>query len=290
MSERPRASRQRPAAVRKTYKLYIGGAFPRSECGRCYPVTDRRRRVRWPTPRGLAQGRPRRGPGRARAASRLGRSDRLQPRPGPLPGRRDARGSARPSSPPRSPPPKDWAPQAAQRRWTPRSTAGSGTRAGRTRSRRSLGAANPVAGPYFNFSLPEPTGVVGVVAPERSEPARPGLGARPGGRRPATPRSSSRRPPGRSGGDAGRSAGDLRPARRRRQHPDRLDRRARAVAGVAPRRQRDRPGRRRRRVGAGGRVGGGRRREPEAGRTAGGRRLRLDGRSGAVADQGVPRD
>jgi acyl-CoA reductase-like NAD-dependent aldehyde dehydrogenase len=28
------------------------------------------------------------------------------------------------------------------------------------------GAANPVAGPYFNLSAPEPTGVVGVVAPE----------------------------------------------------------------------------------------------------------------------------
>ncbi|HEY7002698.1 MAG TPA: aldehyde dehydrogenase family protein, partial [Gaiellaceae bacterium] len=29
-----------------------------------------------------------------------------------------------------------------------------------------LGSSNPVAGPYFNFTLPEPTGVVGVVAPE----------------------------------------------------------------------------------------------------------------------------
>ena len=29
-------------AVRKTYKLYIGGAFPRSESGRSYPVTQRR--------------------------------------------------------------------------------------------------------------------------------------------------------------------------------------------------------------------------------------------------------
>ena len=29
-----------------------------------------------------------------------------------------------------------------------------------------LGGANPVAGPYFNLSVPEPTGVVGIVAPE----------------------------------------------------------------------------------------------------------------------------
>ncbi|MBY8850319.1 aldehyde dehydrogenase family protein, partial [Saccharothrix sp. MB29] len=31
-----------------------------------------------------------------------------------------------------------------------------------------LGAANPVAGPYFSFSVPEPTGVVAVLAPQES--------------------------------------------------------------------------------------------------------------------------
>jgi acyl-CoA reductase-like NAD-dependent aldehyde dehydrogenase len=36
-----------------------------------------------------------------------------------------------------------------------------------------LGSANPVAGPYFNFTVPEPTGVVGVLAPD--EPALLGL-------------------------------------------------------------------------------------------------------------------
>jgi acyl-CoA reductase-like NAD-dependent aldehyde dehydrogenase len=36
-----------------------------------------------------------------------------------------------------------------------------------------LGSSNPVAGPYFNFTVPEPTGVVGVVAPE--QPALAGL-------------------------------------------------------------------------------------------------------------------
>jgi acyl-CoA reductase-like NAD-dependent aldehyde dehydrogenase len=30
----------------------------------------------------------------------------------------------------------------------------------------ALGGTNPVAGPYFNFTIPEPTGVVGIVAPE----------------------------------------------------------------------------------------------------------------------------
>jgi acyl-CoA reductase-like NAD-dependent aldehyde dehydrogenase len=32
----------------------------------------------------------------------------------------------------------------------------------------TLGGTNPVAGPYFNFSIPEPTGVVAVVAPQES--------------------------------------------------------------------------------------------------------------------------
>ena len=38
------------------------------------------------------------------------------------------------------------------------------------------GTVNPVAGPYFNFTLPEPTGVVGLVAPD--SPALSGLVAR----------------------------------------------------------------------------------------------------------------
>src|SRR5690606_26384417 len=33
-------SEARRLAVRKTYKLFIGGAFPRSESGRSYPVND----------------------------------------------------------------------------------------------------------------------------------------------------------------------------------------------------------------------------------------------------------
>ena len=35
------------------------------------------------------------------------------------------------------------------------------------------GTVNPVSGPYFNFTIPEPTGVVGIVAPE--DPALAGL-------------------------------------------------------------------------------------------------------------------
>ena len=39
-----------------------------------------------------------------------------------------------------------------------------------------IGSSNPVAGPYFNFTVPEPTGVVAVVAPE--EPPLLGLVSR----------------------------------------------------------------------------------------------------------------
>src|SRR6266571_1863637 len=39
-----------------------------------------------------------------------------------------------------------------------------------------LGGSNPVAGPYFNFTVPEPTGVVGVLAP--NEPPLLGLVSR----------------------------------------------------------------------------------------------------------------
>src|SRR6476619_4246478 len=40
----------------------------------------------------------------------------------------------------------------------------------------ALGSSNPVAGPYFNFTFPEPTGVVGVLAPD--EPPLLGLVSR----------------------------------------------------------------------------------------------------------------
>ena len=63
-------------AVRKTYKLYVNGAFPRSESGRTYEV-DRRQ---GPLPRqrrlGLPQGRPGR---RRRRPRRLRRSGRARP-------------------------------------------------------------------------------------------------------------------------------------------------------------------------------------------------------------------
>ena len=67
-----------------------------------------------------------------------------------------------------------------------------------------LGSSNPVAGPYFNFTIPEPTGVVAILAPDeppllglvsRIAPALIGgnavVASRP--RRSRSPRSSSPR-------------------------------------------------------------------------------------------------
>ena len=154
--------------VRKTYKLAIGGAFPRSESGRSYPVDDASGALL----ANAAQA-SRKDVRDAVVAARkafpgLGRRDAVQPRAGDLPHRRDAR---RPS-------------RAVRRRGRGRRGRVAGRRA-RARSDESIdrivwyagwadkfaqvaGSANPIAGPYFNFSLPEPTGVVAILAPQDS--------------------------------------------------------------------------------------------------------------------------
>ncbi|MGW0485442.1 aldehyde dehydrogenase family protein [Nonomuraea sp. NPDC003214] len=147
-------------AVRKTYKLFIGGAFPRSESGRSYPVTS---------PKGdfLAN------------ASRASRKDA-----------RDAVSAARKAFP-------GWSGATAYnrgqilyriaemlegRRAQFADELGGGRKAALETVDAAVdrlvwyagwsdkissvhGTANPVAGPYFNLSSPEPTGVVAVVAP-----------------------------------------------------------------------------------------------------------------------------
>ena len=54
--------------VRKTYKLYLGGAFPRSESGRTYEAEGHN------IAHGVAQGPARRGAGGARRARASGRA------------------------------------------------------------------------------------------------------------------------------------------------------------------------------------------------------------------------
>lgn len=153
--------------VRKTYKLFIGGAFPRSESGRSYEVVSA-------------------GGDLLANAAMASRKDA-----------RDAVVAARAAA-------GGWSGATAYNRgqvlyrvaellegraaqFAAEVAAAEGLSAGA--ARRSVvaavdrwvwyagwadklaqvaGSSNPVAGPYFNFSVPEPTGVVAVVAPQPS--------------------------------------------------------------------------------------------------------------------------
>ncbi|GAA1788749.1 aldehyde dehydrogenase family protein [Nostocoides veronense] len=153
--------------VKKTYKLYIGGAFPRSESGRSYDVSDAKGRF-------LAN------------AAKGSRKDA-----------RDAVVAARKAQP-------GWAGATAYNRGqvlyrvaevmesrkaqfveevraaeglTPARAAASVDAAidrwvwyagWSDKFAQVLGGLNPVAGPYFNISAPDPTGVVAALAPQGS--------------------------------------------------------------------------------------------------------------------------
>lgn len=155
--------------VRKTYKLYIGGAFPRSESGRSYEVFSAGRK-----PAFLAN------------AAQGSRKDA-----------RDAVLAARAAQ-------AKWAGMTAYNRgqvlyrvaevmegrrsqFVAEVQAAEGLSAGRAdavvsaavdrwvwyagwadKYTQVLGGLNPVAGPYFNISAPEPTGVVAALAPQGS--------------------------------------------------------------------------------------------------------------------------
>ncbi|MBG6093471.1 aldehyde dehydrogenase family protein [Actinomadura viridis] len=151
-------------AVRKTYKLFIGGAFPRSESGRSYVVNDSKGAF-------------------VANASRASRKDA-----------RDAVTAARKAQP-------GWAGRTAYNRGQilyriaemlegrraqfidelrigglSKTAAAAETDAAIDRwvwyagwadkIAAVTGSANPVSGPFFNFSTPEPTGVVAVIAPD----------------------------------------------------------------------------------------------------------------------------
>jgi acyl-CoA reductase-like NAD-dependent aldehyde dehydrogenase len=143
--------------VKKTYKLFVGGAFPRSESGRTYEAEGQN-------------------------AARASRKDV-----------RDAVRAARGAQP-------GWAAATAYNRGQVLYRLAEMVEArvpefaelcsGRDEVERAidrvvwyagwadklsqvLGGSNPVAGPYFNFTVPEPTGVVAVLAPD--EPPLLGL-------------------------------------------------------------------------------------------------------------------
>src|SRR5918998_90603 len=146
--------------VAKTYKLYIGGAFPRSESGRSYEaeganvarasrkdVRDAVRAARDAFPTWAATTAYNRGQVLYRVAEIME-------------GRR-AQFAALTDG--------DAEVDAAIDRWV--WYAGWADKLAQV-----LGTSNPVAAPYFNFTIPEPTGVVGIVAPE--EPGLAGLVSR----------------------------------------------------------------------------------------------------------------
>jgi acyl-CoA reductase-like NAD-dependent aldehyde dehydrogenase len=153
--------------VRKTYKLFIGGAFPRSESGRTYPISDRQggfvanvaQASRKDVRDAVAAARKAQ-PGWA-GATAYNRGQVLYRVAEMLEGRRSqfaeevgaAEGiTARAAASQVSEAIDRWVWYAG---WTDKLS-------------QVLGAANPVAGPYFNFSVPEPSGVIGVIAPSTS--------------------------------------------------------------------------------------------------------------------------
>jgi acyl-CoA reductase-like NAD-dependent aldehyde dehydrogenase len=150
-------------AVAKTYKLYIGGTFPRSESGRTYQVTDVDGRFLANAARGSrkdardAVSAARKAFGGWAGATAYNRGQVIYRIAEMLEGRRaqfiellesggDSGGAA--------------AVDASIDRlvhyagWTDKLAA-------------VFGGANPVAGPFFSFSTPEPTGVVAAVAPQQ---------------------------------------------------------------------------------------------------------------------------
>ena len=154
-------------SVAKTYKLYIGGAFPRSESGRSYPVKD----VKGAFLANAAQG-SRKDVREAVVAARkafsgwsgataYNRGQVLYRVAELLEGRREQFISETAVSEGIATRKAQSTVDAAIDRWV--WYAGWADKVASV-----LGASNPVAGPYFSFSVPEPTGVVGVLAPQTS--------------------------------------------------------------------------------------------------------------------------
>ncbi|SEE36655.1 Aldehyde dehydrogenase family protein [Streptomyces sp. 3213] len=154
-------------SVFKTYKLYVGGKFPRSESGRVYEVTDSKGKWLANAPQGSRKDArdavvaARKAFGGWSGATAYNRGQILYRIAEMLEGRKDqfvrevadAEGLSKSKA--------SVVVDAAIDRWV--------WYAGWTdKIAQVVGGANPVAGPYFNLSSPEPTGVVTVLAPQES--------------------------------------------------------------------------------------------------------------------------
>ncbi len=153
-------------SIRKTHKLFIGGAFPRSESGRSYEVLDAEggflanaaKASRKDARDAVLAARA--GHRTWSAATAYNRGQVLYRVAEVMEGRRAQFAAEVACAQGCTAAQADWIACAAIDRWV--------WYAGWTdKLAQVLGNANPVAGPYFNFSLPEPTGVVASVAPER---------------------------------------------------------------------------------------------------------------------------
>jgi acyl-CoA reductase-like NAD-dependent aldehyde dehydrogenase len=146
--------------VAKTYKLFIGGAFPRSESGRTLEVDGHN--VAWGSrkdARDAVVAARKAFPGWA-AATAYNRGQVLYRLAETMESRADVLAGVSSG--------REEVEVAIDRvvwyaGWADKLT-------------QVIGSANPVAGPYFNFTVPEPTGVVAILSPD--EPALDGLVSR----------------------------------------------------------------------------------------------------------------
>lgn len=149
--------------VRKTYKLYINGEFPRTESGRSYPVrrggellANASRGSRKDLRNAVVAARKAFGGWSGRTAYNRGQilyriAEVCEARAAELVAELRQQGSGAVAARKEV--------DAVIDRWV--------YYAGWTDKFAQLfGSVNPVAGPYYNFTVPEPTGVVGIVAPE----------------------------------------------------------------------------------------------------------------------------
>ncbi len=151
-------------SVRKTYKLYIGGAFPRSESGRSYTVNDAKghfvanaaRASRKDVRDAVVAARKAQTGWAGRTPYNRGQilyriAEMLEGRSAQFTEELRTTGLSRAAAVAEV--------EAAIDRWV--WYAGWADKLAQV-----TGSANPVSGPFFNFSTPEPCGVVGVVAPD----------------------------------------------------------------------------------------------------------------------------
>jgi acyl-CoA reductase-like NAD-dependent aldehyde dehydrogenase len=160
--------------VRKTYKLYINGEFPRTESGRFYPVRGKGGELLANACRGsrkdlrnaVVAARKAVGGWSGKTAYNRGQilyriAEVCESRAGELADELRRQGASAADARKEMDRIIDrWVYYAG---WSDKYA-------------QIFGSVNPVAGPYYNFTVPEPTGVVGVVAPE--EPALLGLVSR----------------------------------------------------------------------------------------------------------------